>query len=283
MGEGVGEGLGAGEGVREGVGRKRGWRNGIGQQQLRWTRISLANNNCVEQQFRWPTTIALNNSCVGEWQMNLPSQGWNLPSHALNLWGQIWGLRGSERSDFRPERADFRPEKANSRPVRVDFRPEWVDYGPERAGFRPDRAWGDKQTNKQTNERTNKNPLCSTGLHSLRGRCPNRVRTDGQTDGWTDKAENWVACTRLKKDHKNRGMEMELWNYCHDEKCKMEILFCDKHRFLYMRIESFEKSLLKYSLSKALLTIKSSFVQRFTKCDVMWRNITDIMKPNRVR
>ena len=81
---------------------------------------------------------------------------------------------GPERTGFRPERANVRPERADSRPKRADFRPERADFRPERADFRPERALGG--THGRTNGRT-KVPLCSTGLHPLRGRCPKSAIT----------------------------------------------------------------------------------------------------------
>ena len=58
---------------------------------------------------------------------------------------------------MRPERLDLGSERLNLRPERLDLRPE----GPDEGGGR---------TNGRTDERT-KVPLCSTGLHPLRGRC----------------------------------------------------------------------------------------------------------------
>ena len=81
-------------------------------------------------------------------------------------------MGGPERADFRLEWTDSRPEKADSRPERADFRPERVDLSPERADFRPERAWGSGWMDERTNGRTNESPLCSTGLHPLRGCCP---------------------------------------------------------------------------------------------------------------
>ena len=66
--------------------------------------------------------------------------------------------------DLRPERLDLRPERLDLRPERLDLRPDRLDLrseGPDEGG-----GW--------RNERTNESPLCSTGLCTLRGRCPKK-------------------------------------------------------------------------------------------------------------
>ena len=64
------------------------------------------------------------------------------------------------------------------RPKRPDLGPERVDYRPERADFRPERALGGL-TDRRMDGRT-KVPLYSTGLRSLRGRCPASSHSDLQ-------------------------------------------------------------------------------------------------------
>ena len=72
----------------------------------------------------------------------------------------------TERPDMKPERSDFRLEMPDLRPEMPDLRPERPDLRP----YRPD-GGGEERTNELTNGRMNV-PLCSTGLHPLRGRCP---------------------------------------------------------------------------------------------------------------